>query len=309
MQKPKQKDTGGQGRVSLILPLAVFILVVALLPRNSGDESIAESRGETTLKEGSILAFGGGSKKRTLSFHRRRSSERTSLFGKKNASEPKVVKSGSSKSSKYASVSKSSSSRKPTSSSSKSSKRKEITVAKSSVTYDKVRLGQKKRKWKYVTADVRRQIDQARISGGRWRYIVVHNSATTKGNAKAFDRYHREVKGMTNGMAYHFVIGNGSYTKDGQIETGNRWSKQLQGGHLRSYAQNQIAIGICLVGDFDSQRVHGAQLEALDELVNYLQAKVGKAIVTTHRRINIRPTTCPGRYFPDSKVMTAFNRK
>jgi hypothetical protein len=44
-------------------------------------------------------------------------------------------------------------------------------------------------------------------------------------------------------------------------------------------------------------------------LTNYLQAKVGKVIVTTHRLINVRPTTCPGRYFPDSKVMMAFNRK
>lgn len=307
MQKPKRKKTGRLGRVSLILPLVVFMLVVGLLPKKA-EMSLAGS--DTVLKGGGILAF-GGAHKGTLSFHRRRSSsERKPLFSKRSSppkQEARIVKSGSSKSSKYASVSKVASSRK-SSSSSQSSKPKEITVAKSSVAYEKVRLGEKKMKWKYVTADVRRQIDHAHITGGRWRYIVVHNSATTKGNAKAFDRYHREVKGMPNGMAYHFVIGNGSYTKDGQIEIGNRWTKQLQGGHLRSYAQNQIAIGICLVGDFDTQRVGGTQLEALDELVNYLQAKVGKAIVTTHRRINIRPTTCPGRYFPDTQVMTAFNR-
>ncbi len=31
-------------------------------------------------------------------------------------------------------------------------------------------------------------------------------------------------------------------------------------------------------------------------------------IVTTHRRINIRPTSCPGKYFPERVVMTAYNR-
>ena len=181
-------------------------------------------------------------------------------------------------------------------------------MAKSSVTYDRVRLGQKKPRWKYLNASVRRQIDRASIRKGRWRYIVVHNSATTKGNMRAFDRYHRNVKGMSNGMAYHFVIGNGSYTGNGQVEIGNRWTRQIHGGHLRSFAQNQIAIGICLVGDFNSHRVRSQQLESLDELIAYLQAKCGKAIVTTHRRINIRPTSCPGRYFPDRKVMTAYNK-
>jgi hypothetical protein len=116
------------------------------------------------------------------------------------------------------------------------------------------------------------------------------------------------VKRMRNGMAYHFVIGNGSYTGTGQIEVGDRWKKQLQGGHMRSSAQNRVAIGICLVGDFDSDRVGNSQLQALDELVSYLQAKTGKTIVTTHRQINIRPTSCPGKYFPDRVVMMAYNK-
>ncbi len=148
---------------------------------------------------------------------------------------------------------------------------------------------------------MRAQIDGAAISSGRWKYIVVHNSSTKRGGAKAFDTYHRDVKRMSNGMAYHFVIGNGSYTGSGQIEVGQRWKKQLHGGHMKSSAQNRVAIGICLVGDFDSDRVKDSQLEALDELVSYLQAKTGKTIVTTHRRLNIRPTSCPGKYFPDRR--------
>jgi hypothetical protein len=138
---------------------------------------------------------------------------------------------------------------------------------------------------------------------------VIHNSSTARGSASVFDRYHREVKRMPNGLAYHFVIGNGSYTDNGQIEVGMRWMRQLDGGHLKSSSQNAMAIGICLVGDFNSERVKKQQLKAMDELIAYLRAKVGKVEVTTHKRINIRPTSCPGRYFPEREVDVAYNRR
>ncbi|HHT9113865.1 MAG TPA: hypothetical protein ACFYD0_11140, partial [Candidatus Wunengus sp. YC65] len=51
-----------------------------------------------------------------------------------------------------------------------------------------------------------------------WRYIVVHHSATSSGNAAEFDKYHRRKKGWENGLGYHFVIGNGNGTPDGKIE-------------------------------------------------------------------------------------------
>jgi hypothetical protein len=279
--------------IALALPMAVFVTALALVPNepaSKGADGVVPQ-----LQGGAFLAYGGGiGGKRRLSFHRRSKSDA------KN--EPRYVKATSSKQLKYVDVSP------DKKKGGLFSRRAEITVAKSSANYDKVRLGQRKPSWKYLTADVRRQIDAAHIDKGRWRYIVVHESATTKGNAKAFDNYHRNVKGMPNGLAYHFVIGNGSYTKNGQIEVGNRWTRQLQGGHLKSLAQNEIALGICLVGDFDSNRVNNDQMAAMDELVTYLQAKVGKAIVTTHRRINIVPTSCPGRYFPDTMVMMAYNK-
>lgn len=279
--------------VALAFPLAVFALaIIAAQTRNSHPDREVSNGLSTQVYGGAFLAYGSGiGGKRRLSFAHRRSRN----------NEPRYVKATSSKKLKYVDVSKS---RKG----GFFGRRNEITVAKSSVSYDKVRLGQRKPGWKYLTAEVRRQIDAAHIDKGRWRYIVVHESSTTKGNAKAFDNYHRNVKGMPNGLAYHFVIGNGSYTKNGQIEIGNRWTRQLQGGHLKSSAQNEIALGICLVGDFDSYKVNGDQMAAMDELVTYLQAKVGKAIVTTHRRINIVPTSCPGRYFPDNMVMMAYNK-
>ncbi len=86
------------------------------------------------------------------------------------------------------------------------------------------------RRWKYLTPAVRRAIDQAQVQKGRWKYIIVHNSGTRQGNAHVFDVYHRRVRKMVNGLAYHFVIGNGSSSGNGEIEIGNRWTKQINGG-------------------------------------------------------------------------------
>lgn len=146
---------------------------------------------------------------------------------------------------------------------------------------------------------------QARIDAPKnrlrdWEYIVVHHSGTSGGNAKIFDYYHSEERGMENGMAYHFVIGNGTDSGDGQIEVGRRWLKQIQGGHLASEMLNEISIGICLVGDFNRSRVGPRQTASLIELVQYLRKMMpeDRLKFRLHREINTRPTECPGRLFP-----------
>jgi hypothetical protein len=160
-------------------------------------------------------------------------------------------------------------------------------------------------RWKYLSKEVRAAIDRAPVQRGRWRYIVVHNSGTRQGNAAAFEYYHRRVRRMQNGMAYHFVIGNGRSSGDGQIEIGNRWTRQINGGHVHSDYLNNIALGICLVGDLNRDQPTRRQLEATEELIRYLRMRVGKidrkwAIVKAHREINPPrwPTDCPGDRFP-----------
>jgi len=157
--------------------------------------------------------------------------------------------------------------------------------------------------WQYLTPAVRQAIDDARVARNRWKYIIVHNSGTRQGNARIFDYYHRYVRRMPNGLAYHFVIGNGTSSGNGQVEIGNRWDRQLNGGHVHSDYLNYISIGICLVGDFNRDLPTKAEYEALDELIRYLRRRVGKvdgrySIVRGHKEINPRPTDCPGNRFP-----------
>lgn len=159
------------------------------------------------------------------------------------------------------------------------------------------------KRYRYLTPSVRRAIDKASVRKGRWKYIIIHNSGTRQGNARAFDNYHRRVRKMQNGLAYHFVIGNGTSSGDGEIEIGPRWTKQINGGHVASDYLNDIALGICLVGDFNRDAVSKNQLAALQELTDYLRNRVGKikgkrSIVVPHKKINPKPTDCPGDRFP-----------
>jgi cell division septation protein DedD len=179
----------------------------------------------------------------------------------------------------------------------------EIVIQKSGSQGEAVPAGHQNGQWRYLTPAVRQEIDEARVARNRWKYIVVHNSGTRQGNARIFDYYHRHVRRMPNGLAYHFVIGNGTSSGDGEIEIGHRWAAQLAGGHVHSDYLNYIALGICLVGDFNRDLPTRAQYEALDELIRYLRRRVGKtdgrySIVLGHKEINPRPTDCPGNRFP-----------
>ena len=161
--------------------------------------------------------------------------------------------------------------------------------------------------YRYLTRSVIDAIRRAPVKRRRWQFIVVHNSGTRQGNARVFDYYHRHVRRMQNGLAYHFVIGNGTSTGNGQVEVGDRWRRQINGGHVHSDYLNNISLGICLVGDFNRDRPTRAQLDSCEELIRYLRDRCGKTDrgtipVRPHREMNPPrwPTDCPGDDFPYS---------
>ncbi len=146
---------------------------------------------------------------------------------------------------------------------------------------------------------VRARIDNVTdFTPGRWKNIIVHHSATGNGNAEIFDRSHRRDRRMVNGLGYHFIIGNGTNSGNGEIEIGPRWTRQLAGGHVSSPVYNHNSIGICLVGNFEQTHPSARQIAALTELVHYLRNGkfAGNSRFLVHREVD--KTLCPGRYFP-----------
>ncbi|MDP6637199.1 MAG: peptidoglycan recognition family protein [Phycisphaerae bacterium] len=143
--------------------------------------------------------------------------------------------------------------------------------------------------------------DPWRTKGYRlWRYIVVHHSATARGNAASFDKSHR-ARGWDE-LGYHFVINNGDGGPDGRIEVGGRWTKQKWGAHTGGTPNNEYnnhGIGICLVGDFSSKMPSRAQIASLERLVKQLARKyrIDPDNIIGHRDGPNASTSCPGTVF------------
>ncbi len=140
------------------------------------------------------------------------------------------------------------------------------------------------------------------VRANNWQWIVIHHSATPSGCATQFDRSHRQ-KGWDE-LGYHFVIGNGTGSRDGQIEVGSRWPKQKHGAHAKTpdNRYNDYGIGICIVGDFDVDRPSPAQVRAVAKLVSHLMQTYHIPANHVVGHCDVKPTDCPGRHFSVAQV-------
>ena len=150
-----------------------------------------------------------------------------------------------------------------------------------------------------LMAKVRAATARIKIQRDKWQRIVVHHSAIKHGNVEKYDAAHR-LRGMQNGLAYHFLIGNGIDAGDGEIEIGPRWHRQQAGGHVKNHLINQSAIGICLIGNFEKTHPSKKQLDAFTQLMDWLQGvALGKKVhFSGHRELKGEQTVCPGKHFP-----------
>ncbi|QDU40748.1 N-acetylmuramoyl-L-alanine amidase [Maioricimonas rarisocia] len=157
--------------------------------------------------------------------------------------------------------------------------------------------------------DELRQI--CRTDGGSrsWKYVVLHHTASSRGSVESIHRAHlqrRDAAGRPwRGIGYHFVIGNGQGMPDGAIESTFRWEEQASGAHAGIGMYNQVGIGICLVGNFETTPPTAAQLKSVRRLVALLKKRydIGSREVIRHQ--DVKATACPGRMFPFREVATA----
>ena len=141
----------------------------------------------------------------------------------------------------------------------------------------------------------------------KWKYIIIHHSATDQGSSLAFHKSHL-AKGWDRDVGYHFIINNGHGEKaDGFIEVSPRWLKQQDGAHCKASDMNTKAIGICLVGNFNQDKMTRAQMDSLVDLVSQLQKyyHIPDDHVMGHGQVHGSSTECPGKSFP----WTEFNHR
>jgi hypothetical protein len=142
------------------------------------------------------------------------------------------------------------------------------------------------------TMDVIFQTDTP-MRTGRWKYIYVHHSTTTAGNALSL------AQGSA-GVADHFIIGNGDGSVDGEVQIGPRWNNQTPAGVPKGATSiDPDCISICLIGDFDRGVPTPTQLRRLEQLVNALQGRlrIGATDVFLDQSASAAGV---GRYFPQT---------
>lgn len=134
-----------------------------------------------------------------------------------------------------------------------------------------------------------------RVAPRPWRWIVVHHSASPTGSAAIFDKEHK-AKGW-DGVGYHFVIGNGTNSGNGQVEVTDRWPIQKWGAHAKTPDNrfNEYGVGICLVGNFDIERPTAQQAQSLAKLVAFLMQRYNIPPERVIGHGQTKPTDCPGR--------------
>lgn len=143
----------------------------------------------------------------------------------------------------------------------------------------------------------------------KWKYIIIHHSATDMGNALQFFKAHLK-RGFWRGLGYHFVIDNGTIGKeDGQIEVSPRWIHQENGAHCKAGGMNNNGIGVCLVGNFSRERVTEKQIESVVYLVNILrkQYNIPTRNILGHGQVDGAQTECPGTRFPWTEFYQRLN--
>jgi hypothetical protein len=143
-----------------------------------------------------------------------------------------------------------------------------------------------------------------------WKWIVVHHTASKAGWLKGIDRYHRNHFGDPLGAEYHFVINNGRKLPIGHIEVA-RWRYQEPAWHLFKPEKAPAGIAICLVGNFEEQKVHKAQLASLIDLSAALMRglSIDSDHITTHRGVDGILTQCPGKNFPFDDYLEALKQR
>lgn len=116
-------------------------------------------------------------------------------------------------------------------------------------------------------------------------HIIIHYSASTFGNAKVIDGWHKE-RGF-HGIGYHYVVGNGNGLDPAKIEAGR--SEDTPGAHAPGY--NSRSIGICLIG----KPFHHDQILAAIALTKRLMKKydIPPQNVLGHRETRPDVEICP----------------
>jgi len=125
---------------------------------------------------------------------------------------------------------------------------------------------------------------------GKAAGIVCHHAAASVASPEDVHRWHL-ARGFL-GIGYHYYV-----RKDGSIHRGRpEWA---MGAHTLGH--NDM-LGICAEGNFETETMPAAQLEALIWLVADVADRNKIKSKRRYRHSKLNPTACPGRNYPWAQV-------
>lgn len=163
-----------------------------------------------------------------------------------------------------------------------------------------------RQEWRHLTSGTRSDIDQGLRASKQWERVVLHGTGSSQGSTRLLQRYHSDVQGVPEGAAWHFIIGNGHGSKDGGIEASEGWRRGVPAASGRDPGTRYTSISVCLAGEFQTHGPTEAQLEALNELLDYLGIKLGNLHLNGHEDARGRLAGCLGAKFPLEEIRSAW---
>lgn len=131
-------------------------------------------------------------------------------------------------------------------------------------------------------------------SRAKTNYVVLHHAAAKACSPYQVDSWHK-ANGWS-GIGYHYFV-----RKDGTIYRGRpEWAT---GAHAQG--KNHESIGICAEGNYDEEYIMpDAQKDSIQELLRDIKLRYPNTTVKGHK--NVGATSCPGKYYPLSEMMTFY---
>ena len=125
-------------------------------------------------------------------------------------------------------------------------------------------------------------------------HLILHHSASSSATPEGIHAYHLS-RGWA-GIAYHYLV-----KKDGTIYRGR--PENMRGAHTTDW--NYCSIGICFEGNFETEQMPDAQIDAGRQLVADIVSRYPSIVVGMHKQFG--QTSCPGKNFPFAEITTEKN--
>ena len=127
-------------------------------------------------------------------------------------------------------------------------------------------------------------------------HIVIHHSLTKDSGTVSWDairRYHVDVQGWRD-IGYHFGIE--LVGKRYEIFCGRMLGER--GAHCKQVMMNDVSVGVCLIGNFDTRTPPGGQLNLAVKLCRSLMEMFSIPVENVKGHFEFASyKTCPGRMF------------